>query len=106
MNIQQALKQAQVMQSKMADLQKQLEQEVVENQAGGGMVKVAMTCEGETRKIDIDPSLLNPTEKEVLEDLIVAALNNAKASANQRKNDEMKKLTGALGLPAGLNLPF
>ena len=106
MNIQEALKQAQAMQGKIAKLQEQFEQEIVEGQAGGGMVKVTMACKGEVKKVEIDPSLLATSEKEVLEDLLVAALKNAKASGDQKMSDEMKQLTGSLGLPAGFNLPF
>jgi nucleoid-associated protein EbfC len=107
MNIQQAMKQAQALQTKMGELQKQLEQEVVEGKAGGGLVKVLMTCKGEIRKVDLNVSIINLDEKEVLEDLIVAASNNAKQSADEKTNEEMKKIASALGIPSNmLNLPF
>jgi len=106
MNIQQALKQAQALQSKMAEMQKQLENEVVEGKSGGGMVKISTSCKGEVKSVDIDESLLQKDEKEVLQDLIIAAFNNAKESADTRMADEMKKISGSLGLPAGMNFPF
>ena len=102
MNIQQALKQAQNLQNKMLDLQKKLENELVEGQAGGGMVKVTATCKGKVEKVVIDPSLLNPDEKEVLEDLIVAAINNAKQSADQKTSEAMKQLSSSMGLPENM----
>lgn len=106
-NIQQAMKQAQALQSKMAELQKQLGDELVEGKAGGGLVTVTTTCKGEVRNINIDNSLLKETEKEVLEDLIIAAFHNAKESADSKMSEEMKKLAGSLGLPPNmLNFPF
>jgi DNA-binding protein YbaB len=65
-----------------------------------------MTCKGETRKFDIDDTLLVPAEKEVLEDLLKAALNDAKGKADQRLSDETQKMMADLGLPPGANLPF
>lgn len=100
MNIQQALKQAQVLQTKMMNLQKDLENEKVEGQAGGGMVKVHATCKGKIEKIEIDPSLLNADEKEVLEDLIVAALNNAKKNADDKTSAAMNELSSSMGIPS------
>lgn len=106
MNIQHALKQAQLLQTKMAEKQKDFESKTIDQQSGGGLVKVTITYKGELKKIDIDQSLLVAAEKEVLEDLIIAALNNAKESADKKMSDEMKEITSGLGLPAGLNLPF
>lgn len=107
MNIQQALKQAQALQSKMGEMQKKLEAELVEGKSGGGLVKITSSCKGEVKDISIDESLLKPEEKEVLQDLIIAAFNNAKESADTKMSEEMKKITGSLGLPPGmLNFPF
>ena len=106
MNIQQAMKQAQALQAKMAEMQKKFEAEIVEGTSGGGLVKITSTCKGEVKSIFIDPSICKPEEKEVLEDLIVAAFNNTKESADSKMESEMKKITGSLGLPAGLNFPF
>ncbi len=107
MNIQQAMKQAQALQSKMAEMQKKLEAEVVEGKAGGGLVKISSTCKGDVKDILIDESLMKVEEREVLQDLIIAAFNNAKESADAKMAEEMKKITGSLGLPPGmLNFPF
>jgi DNA-binding YbaB/EbfC family protein len=107
MNIQQMMKQAQALQSKMGELQAKLGLEVVVGAAGGGLVKVHATCKGELQKIEIDPSLLSVDEKEVLEDLIVAAFKNAKENADARMNDGMKEMASSLGLPPNmLNFPF
>lgn len=107
MSIQAALKQAQALQGKMGELQKKLEQELVEGKAGGGLVKVTSTCKGEVKKVEIDESLLNASDKEVLEDLIVAAFNNAKQGADEKMNEEMKRIANSLGIPPNmLNLPF
>jgi DNA-binding YbaB/EbfC family protein len=107
MSIQAALKQAQALQGKMGELQKKLEQELVEGKAGGGLVTVTSTCKGEVKKVLIDESILTPSDKEMLEDLIVAAFNNAKQGADDKMNEEMKKIAGSLGIPPNmLNLPF
>jgi DNA-binding YbaB/EbfC family protein len=103
MNIQQIMKQAQALQQKVKDMQDKLETINVTGAAGGGMVQVSTSCKGEIRKITIDKSLLNPEESEVLEDLLVAAFNNAKQNADNRMNEEMK----ILGIsPDMLKLPF
>jgi DNA-binding YbaB/EbfC family protein len=108
MNIQQALKQAQALQSKMTEMQKQLENEVVEGKAGGGLVTITTTCKGEVKNVVIDPSLMTSEDKEMLEDLLVAAFNNAKESADSKMAEEMKRITASLGLPANMmnNFPF
>jgi hypothetical protein len=100
------LKQAQEMQSKIADLQKQLEEIEVAGQSGGGMVTVTLNGKGLMLRVSVDPSFLKPDDREVVEDLIVAAHNDAKAKLEQRTAEEMSKLTGSLGLPAGLKFPF
>ena len=78
----------------------------VEGTSGGGMVKVIMNCKNEVKKIDVDPSIIKQDDKTMMEDLIVAALNDAKSKAEEKSQDEMKKLTGGLGLPPGMKMPF
>jgi DNA-binding YbaB/EbfC family protein len=105
-NIGQIMKQAQQMQTKMAELQEQLAALEVSGSAGGGMVQVTMSGKGELRGVKIDPSLANPDDVEVLEDLIMAAANDAKSKVEVRVQEEMQKLTGGLDLPPGMQLPF
>jgi hypothetical protein len=105
-NIQKMMQQAKAMQDKMQVLQEQLAQEIVEGKSGGGLVKILMTCKGECRKVDVDVAAVNPAEKEVLEDLIMAALNDARTTADARMADETQKMMADLGLPAGAKLPF
>jgi DNA-binding YbaB/EbfC family protein len=105
-NLGQMMKQAQQMQAKMAELQARLDQVEVTGAAGGGMVQVTLTGKGEMRKIKIDKSLVDPDEVEVLEDLVVAAFNDAKQRVESHVAEEMGKLTGGLKLPPGMKLPF
>ena len=106
MNIQKMMQQAKDMQDKMAQMQDKLGEIVVEGSAGGGLVKVSMTCKGEPKSVNIDPSLMNPDEVEIVEDLVKAAFSDAKAKADQTMADETQKMMGDLGLPAGVQLPF
>ncbi len=105
-NIGQMLKQAQQMQSKMAEMQERLAGMTVEGVSGAGLVTVTMNGKGEMKGLKVDPSLINPGEGEILEDLIVAAHADAKAKAETRTAEAMKELTGGLELPPGMNLPF
>lgn len=105
-NLGQMMKQAQQMQSKMAEMQAALEQAEVTGQSGGGMVSITMTAKGDPRRIKIDPKLADPAEVEMLEDLIAAALKDARAKADAHVSEEMSKLTGGLPLPPGFKLPF
>jgi hypothetical protein len=105
-NLGNIMKQAQQMQGKMAEIQAKLAETEVGGAAGGGMVAVTVNGKGEMRKIKIDPSLLSADEVEVLEDLIVAAFNDAKGKVEALMQQEMQKLTGGLNLPPGLKLPF
>lgn len=105
-NLGNMLKQAQELQSKMADMQAKLSDLELEGSAGGGMVTVTLNGKGEMRRVKIDPTLAEPDEVEVLEDLVVAAFNDAKAKVETYVQEEMGKLTGGLNLPAGLKLPF
>lgn len=105
-NIGQMLKQAQAMQSKMAEMQESLGSLEVEGTAGGGLVRVTLTGKGEMRGLKIDPSLVTGDEVEVLEDLIVAAFNDGKAKVEQVVQEKMAEVTGGLKLPPGLDLPL
>ncbi len=105
-NLGQMMKQAQEMQAKMAEMQEQLAGVEVTGASGGGMIQVTLNGKGEMRKIKIDPALANPNEVEVLEDLIVAATNDAKAKVEAQAAQRMSELTGGLNLPPGFKLPF
>jgi nucleoid-associated protein EbfC len=105
-NLGQMMKQAQEMQARMAELQAKLAEVEMTGAAGGGMVQVTLTGKGEMRRIKIDKSLMVADEVEVLEDLIVAATNDAKARVEAHLAQEMSALTGGLNLPAGFKLPF
>jgi len=100
------MKAAQEAQAKMGALQEELANTVVIGEAGAGLVKARATAKGQITGLDIDPSILVPSEKEVIEDLILAALNDAQAKAAARSQQEMVKLTQGLGLPADFKLPF
>jgi DNA-binding YbaB/EbfC family protein len=105
-NLSQMLKQAQEMQSKMAEMQTALTDMEVVGQSGGGFVSVTVNGKGEFKRVKLDPKLVDPNEVEVLEDLIVAAAKDAKSKVDARVQEEMAKLTGGLQLPAGFKLPF
>ena len=100
------MKQAQEMQTKMAEAQEALDAITVEGEAGAGMVRATSTAKGELVGLSIDPSIFNAEDKEVVEDLILAAIKDAQAKAGERAKDEMGKVTEGLGLPAGMKLPF
>lgn len=105
MNIQGIMKQAQQMQKKMEEMQEKLAQEEVEGSAGGGMVKVTMNGKFEIKKVTIDPSLAVADEIDILEDLIVAAGNDARAKVDAKMQESMGSVTGGMNL-GGLKLPF
>jgi nucleoid-associated protein EbfC len=105
-NLGNLMKQAQQMQSRMAEMQAELERVEMTGQAGGGMVKVTLNGKGEMRAIKIDAKLIDPAEVEVLEDLIIAAAKDAKSKVEEHVAGEMGKLTGGLPLPPGMKLPF
>ena len=98
------MKQATQLQAKMQEMQAELDQITVEGAAGGGMVSVTMTAKGELKGVRIDESLVKPGEKEIIEDLIVAAHGDARRKAEALLADKMKGLTGGLPLPPGLKL--
>ena len=105
-NLGQIMKQAQEMQDKMAQMQDRLSAEEVTGQAGGGMVQVTLNGKYEMQKIKIDSSLAGADDVEVLEDLIVAAQNDAKNKVEVMVQEKMSELTGGLQLPPGMKLPF
>ena len=98
------MKQAAQLQSKLQALQAELDTIEVEGSAGGGMVSVRLTAKGDLKGIKVDDSLLKPSEKEILEDLLVAAHADARRKAEAVMQDKMKSLTGGLPLPPGMNL--
>jgi len=100
------MKAAQDMQQKMAQLQEEMAQMTVTGESGAGLVKATCTVKGELKGLDIDPSIFNPTEKEVVEDLILAAIKDAQGKASEKAQAEMAKLTEGLGLPKDMKLPF
>jgi nucleoid-associated protein EbfC len=98
------MKQAAQLQSKVQALQAELEQIEIEGTAGGGLLAVRLNGKGDLKGVSIDPSLLKPEEKEILEDLLVAAHADARRKAETMMQDKMKQLTGGLPLPPGLKL--
>ena len=104
-NLSQMMKQVQEMQARMQDIQARLEQATVTGQSGGGLVKLTLNGKGALKAVTIDPSLLKVEEKEILEDLIVAAHGDAKSKMENLIADQMKELTGGLPLPPGFQLP-
>ncbi|MCK8483415.1 YbaB/EbfC family nucleoid-associated protein [Aliiroseovarius sp. S2029] len=100
------MKAAQEMQTKMADLQESLSTMTVVGESGAGLVRATATAKGVLTGLDIDPSIFNPDEKEVVEDLILAAIKDAQSKAQERSESEMSRLTEELGLPKDMNLPF
>jgi len=105
-NLGQMMQKVQEMQSRMADMQSKLADMEVQGGSGGGMVAATLNGKGELKRIKIDPSLVVPADKEMLEDLIVAAVNDAKAKVDAAAQAEMGKITGGLPLPPGFKLPF
>ena len=100
------MKQVQAMQSKMQDLQAELERTEVEGASGGGLVTVRLTAKGEMKAVAIDASLLRAEEKEILEDLVLAAHNDARAKGEALVQERMGALTAGLPIPPGMKLPF
>jgi hypothetical protein len=105
-NIGEMMRQAQQMQQRMQEMQDRLAETEATGRSGAGMVEVTLNGKGAARRIRIDPQLLETKETEVLEDLIVAAINDAKAKVDAHAAEEMAKLTGGLKLPPGMKLPF
>jgi hypothetical protein len=100
------MKAAQEMQDKMMRLQEDLKSMTVTGESGAGLVKATATAKGELTALDIDPSIFNADDKEVVEDLILAAIKDAQSRAAELSAEEMRKITESLGLPADMKLPF
>ena len=100
------MKKAQEMQTKMGEMQDELHNILVVGEAGAGLVKATASAKGDLKALDIDSSIFNSDDKEVAEDLILAAVKDAQAKAADRAQEEMSKLTEGLGLPADMQLPF
>lgn len=100
------MKQAQAMQQRMQEMQAELERTEVTGQSGGGMVTVTLTAKGAMKGIAIDASLMKPEEKEIVEDLVLAAHEDARKKAERTMEEKMKSVTAGLPLPPGMKLPF
>lgn len=100
------MKKAQEMQGKMAQMQDDMANIMVTGESGAGLVKATATAKGELKALDIDPSIFNGDDKEVVEDLILAAIKDAQSKATERSQEEMRKMTEGMGLPADMKLPF
>lgn len=98
------MKQAQAMQERMQSMQAEMDEIEVEGQAGGGAVKVTMSAKGVMRGVSIDASLMNPEEKEIVEDLVVAAVNDARTKGERQVQERMAEITQGLPLPPGMKL--
>ena len=105
-NMSQIMKQAKAMQEKMAEMQKKIEETEIEGSSGGGAVKIVMNGKHEVKNLFIDPSIVNSDEKEVLEDLIIAALNDVNKKIAENTNNQLGSISGGMGLPPGMKLPF
>jgi hypothetical protein len=105
-NIAGLMKQSQQMQEKMQELQSRLEAMEIEGESGAGLVRVTLNGKSELRRIKIDPKLADPSDTEMLEDLILAAHRDAKTKIEAASAEEMQKISGGLQLPPGMKLPF
>ena len=105
-NIGNMLKEAQKLQQRMGEMQQKLGELEIDGGAGAGLVTVTMNGKSELKRIKIDPSLMVADEVEILEDLIIAAVNDAKGKIEAQVQGEMQKITGGLPLPPGMKLPF
>lgn len=105
-NLGQMMKQAQKLQERMQEIQQELAAMEIDGTSAAGMITVTLSGKGEMRGVKIDPSLVDPSDKEVLEDLIVAAHNDAKAKSEEVMKQKMSELTGGLPLPPGMQMPF
>lgn len=105
-NLAQMMKQAQEIQQKMADMQQEMLDLEVTGKSGGGMCQITLNGKGEAKNVLLDPALVNPDDAEVLEDLIVAAINDAKTKVDEITREKMQDVTGGIPLPPGMQLPF
>lgn len=99
------MQQAQQMQFKLQEMQEKLGDIEIEGEAGGGMVKIRMNCKGEVISLDVDHAVISVDDKETMEDLIVAAVNNANAAKDERVKSETQAMMESMGLPPGTQLP-
>lgn len=104
-NLGDMMKQVQEMQGKMQDMQAKLQQQTVTGSAGGGLVSVVLNGKGDMQGVTIDPSLLKPEEREIVEDLVMAAHNDARGKVEKMMADQMKEVTGGMALPSGFPMP-
>lgn len=100
------MKAAKEMQQRVTDLQEEMQNMIVTGESGAGLVKATATAKGELKTLDIDPSIFNTDDKEVVEDLILAAIKDAQQKASEKSQEEMSKITEGLGLPADFKMPF
>lgn len=100
------MKKAAELQSKVQQMQTELEAIEIEGSSGGGVVKIVLNGKGDLKSVNIDPSLMKPDEKEIVEDLLVTAHADARRKSEDTMAEKMKSLTGGLSLPAGFKLPF
>lgn len=100
------MKQAQEMQSRLQETQESLAKEKVVGEAGAGLVKVTLSGRHEAHRVEIDPSLINPDEREILEDLVAAAINDAVRRVESTQKEKMAEMAQGMGLPPGFKLPF
>lgn len=100
------MKAAQEMKTRMEDLQEEMHRMTVTGESGAGLVKATATAKGELTALDIDPSIFNSDDKDVVEDLILAAVKDAQAKAEERSKEEMGKIAESMGLPRDMNLPL
>ncbi len=105
-NLGQMMKQVQEMQTKMQEMQAGLGEAELSGESGGGLVRVVLNGHGEARSVSVDPSLCKADEKEVLEDLLVAAFNEARGKVDAHAKEKAQEIMGGLPIPPGLNLPF
>ena len=106
MNFGNMMKQAKEMQARMAEAEKIIEALEIEGVSGGGSVQITLNGKGAPKRFKIDPSIVDPDDVEVLEDLLVAAYNDGKKKADAESQKEMKKVTGGMSFPSGMGLPF
>ncbi len=105
-NMSQIMKQAKAMQEKMNELQQKVEKEEVEGSSGGGLVKITLNGKYMTTKVSIDPSLMKENETEILEDLVIAAINDATKKIAENMNNQLGSISGGIDLPPGMKSPF
>jgi DNA-binding YbaB/EbfC family protein len=105
-NLAQIMKQAQEMQSKMSEMQENLVNVEITGESAAGMVSVTLNGKGGMIRLKVDPSLINPSDTEVMEDLILAAHNDARSKVDARMQEETSKMMGGIELPPGMKLPF